>query len=451
MALLWTVAGVRAYYLAATSARTGDEMVAVAVVLLVLDRTGSAPLAGLVVGAYTLPTLVSGPLLGAWLDRTRHRRVALAANQALLAVAMLGLVATTGTAPAWTAPALTALVGISLPMTSGGFTSLLPRFVPAALLPRAHAVEGVSFNASAILGPAVAATLAVAASPAVAVAAVAGIATVSLCALAGVPASVPADAPSTGEPVAAVRGPAAAVRGPAAASTGRGRPGLAATVRAGLGHLLRTPQLRAVTAATSVAFAGVGMLSVALPVHAERLGGDAALAGYVWAVIEAGAVVTALAWGRWHSRWRPERVVLASLAGFGVAVLGWPLAGAFSVLLALAAAAGLAQGAGMPALFTTRQRHTPDRLYGQISTTGASLKLASYAAGAATGGLLSPVLGAATVLTMVAGLHLVAAAAGLVLLRDRAATGTAMEGGAMDAVGPTGTRPATHRPVGGPR
>jgi hypothetical protein len=52
---------------AATLARVSDEMFSVGVVLLVLDRTGSAELAGLAVAAITLPSLLTGPLLGAWL------------------------------------------------------------------------------------------------------------------------------------------------------------------------------------------------------------------------------------------------------------------------------------------------------------------------------------------------------------------------------------------------
>ena len=59
---------------AATLARVSDEMFSVGVVLLVLDRTGSAGLAGATVAAITLPSLMTGPLLGAWLDLTGRRR-----------------------------------------------------------------------------------------------------------------------------------------------------------------------------------------------------------------------------------------------------------------------------------------------------------------------------------------------------------------------------------------
>lgn len=414
VARLRTVSGLPWYYLAATAARVGDEMVGVAVVLLVLERTGSPGLAGAVVAAYTLPTVLSGPVLGAWLDRTRYRRAALAGNQVMLAAVMLALLATVGTAPGWTAVALAPLVGVLVPMTSGGFTSLLPRFVPAELLGRAHAVEGGSFHAAALLGPAGAATVAATVSPGAAVLAIAGFAAVSVCALTGVP------------PVGAVR---------PAAAPGAAPPGLLATVRTGLAHLARTPPLRGATLATSTAFVGVGMLTVALPVRVEELTGDAAPSGYVWTAVELGALVGALAWGRWHARWRPERAVLTAVAGYGLVMLGWPLAGALTGLLVLALLAGLANGAGLPALFTTRQRYTPAELYGQISTTGASLKLGGFAVGAAAGGLLVPASGPATVLAVVAVTQLLAAALGAIAGRSSRRPGSVSAGSAAVAAG----------------
>jgi predicted MFS family arabinose efflux permease len=161
------------------------------------------------------------------------------------------------------------------------------------------------------------------------------------------------------------------------------------------------------------------MLSVTIPFHNEHLSGTATYGGYVFAVLETGAIITALLWGRWHARWRPEHVVLASLVGFGLVILTWPLAGKFGLLLALAALAGLASGAGMPALFTTRQRYTPPALYSQISTTGASLKLGSFALGSALGGQVVTELGTGPLMAIVALLQLSAAAAGVVTGRTR--------------------------------
>ena len=95
-------------------------MFPVAVVLLVLDRTGRPGLAGAVVAATTLPAVGTGPVLGAWLDRTPRRRVALATNQVLLAASLLGILAAAGRAPGGALLALAALAGLTGPLATGG-------------------------------------------------------------------------------------------------------------------------------------------------------------------------------------------------------------------------------------------------------------------------------------------------------------------------------------------
>ncbi|GAA0210197.1 hypothetical protein GCM10010492_05010 [Saccharothrix mutabilis subsp. mutabilis] len=91
-------------------ARFADEMVGVSVVLLVLARTGSSVLAGAAVAAYTIPSVLSGPLLGAWLDRTRRPVPALAGNQFVLAAVACGLVAVSGVLVAVWGPTLTSVI-----------------------------------------------------------------------------------------------------------------------------------------------------------------------------------------------------------------------------------------------------------------------------------------------------------------------------------------------------
>jgi MFS family permease len=116
--------GYAAFYVAATLARLATEMFAVAVVLLVLDRTGRPALAGAVVAATTLPSVASGPVLGAWLDRTRRRRSALAGNQVLFPASLLAVLGAAGRAPGWSLLALAALAGLAAPLVTGGFTSM---------------------------------------------------------------------------------------------------------------------------------------------------------------------------------------------------------------------------------------------------------------------------------------------------------------------------------------
>lgn len=374
--LLRRVRGLRTYYTAATLARIGDEMVAFALVLLVLDRTGRPGLAGLTGAAYAFSAVATGPVLGAWLDRTSHRRTALALNQAVLGAVMLTMLLAVGHTAVWVTPALAAIAGATLPMVSGGFTSMLPSLVPAALLPRANSIEAASYGSATIAGPATAATIAAAVSVDAAVGAIAVTAVASLVAIARLPVLGPAGGPASGRFLPAVVD--------------------------GMVHLFRLPPLRATTIASTLALGLSGVLLLTLPLHVTTLGAPKAASGYVWTAIEIGSVVTALLCTRWLARFRPELIVLASVAAYGLAMLTWPLAPNLAVLLALALMAGLLEGAMMPAMLTARQRYSPLDLQGRVSTTGASLRLGVMAVGQAVGGLLVSQVGTQAALIIVA-------------------------------------------------
>ena len=378
--------GYAAFLLAATLARLASEMFPVAAVLLVLDRTGRPGLAGAVVAATTLPAVVTGPVLGAWLDRTSRRRVALASNQVLLAASLLGLLAAAGRAPGWALLPLAALAGLTGPLATGGYTSMIPLLVPERLLARANALEASSFNTAAIAGPAVAGVVAATAGPAGAVLAESALAALALPAI----ARLPRVAPPAGDHPAP----------------------MAVAIRRGLAHLARTPVLRGVTVATAVGMGGTGLLTLALPFWAERLGAGRAGAGYLWAALEAGAIAGALAAARPTAAWPPQRVVLAGLALFGLVMATWPLAWSFPAALALVALAGLAEGPAFAATFATRQRWSPPALRGQIFTTAASLKLGAFAVGSALAGPALARTGVAGTLVAVAALQLLAVALG---------------------------------------
>ena len=89
-------------------------------VLLVLERTGSAGQAGLVLSAATLPTLATAPLIGAWLDSHPWRRAAIAVHLVVLAGGLGALLAGLPAIPC-------ALVAGSLnPLVTGGFSSMVP-------------------------------------------------------------------------------------------------------------------------------------------------------------------------------------------------------------------------------------------------------------------------------------------------------------------------------------
>src|SRR3954453_668291 len=158
--------GYLSFVSAATIARVSDEMFSVGVVLLVLDRTDSAGLAGLAVAAIPLPSLISGPLLGAWLDLTGRRRRLMVADQLLISTMLVALVLVAGHRPNWTIPLVVLMAGLTYPLSFGGFTSFIPAIVPEDLLPPANALETTSFNGALVVGPALAGTLSAAVSPA---------------------------------------------------------------------------------------------------------------------------------------------------------------------------------------------------------------------------------------------------------------------------------------------
>ncbi|NUT96089.1 MAG: MFS transporter [Saccharothrix sp.] len=359
-------------------------MVGVSVVLLVLARTGSSVLAGAVVAAYTIPSILSGPLLGAWLDRTRRPVIALAGNQFVLAVVACGLVVVS--AP-WALVGLACLAGITLPMTSGGFTSLVPRL--ASDVRRLTSYDALLFNFASIGGPALSGVLVAVWGPVSAVLVLAGLALLGgLCTL--------------------------TLRVPAG---GGAHSSLLGAMRSGLRHLVTTPPLRGATLASVLAYGSIGMLAPTLPVHVVALGYGEGYTGVVWAVLEVGCVVGLLGSRRFLTRWRPERVVFGAVALFGVAVAWWPLASGVPVLVGLVLVAGVVQGPTLTSLITARQVYTPSSLLGQVSTTGASLKLGGFAVGAAVGGVLVVRTGPSAVILLVAGVHLLAAALGLLAAR----------------------------------
>ena len=129
-------------------------------VLLVLARTGSAPLAGVTAAASVVPGALTGPVLGAWLDVARRRRLLVVLDQLLSVAALVAILVLAGHAPDWTVPAAAVLYGVTRPLSSGSFFSALAEIAGADLLDQASAVEATSLNVAVIIGPALAGVLA---------------------------------------------------------------------------------------------------------------------------------------------------------------------------------------------------------------------------------------------------------------------------------------------------
>jgi MFS family permease len=378
---------------AATLARASDEMFSVGVVLLVLDRTDSAGLAGLAVAAITLPSLISGPLLGAWLDLTGRRRRLMVADQLLITTMLITLVLVAGHGPNWLIPLVVLMAGLTYPLSFGGFTSFIPAIVPDDLLPPANALETTSFNSALVIGPALAGTLSGAFTPATPLIVEAALSLVALVLILRIP----------GLDRAGKRDPERTLLGVAAA---------------GIRQILSVPELRGITFAAAIGLGGLGLMTVTFPLFAvEHLGGARSDAGFMWAAFAAGSTVGALALVRLQRRIPPARIVLAGYALFGAAMLTWPLADSLPVLLVLIAVAGLADGPALAAQFAVRQQVVPPSLYGQVFTTAAGLKVGSFALGAGLAGPVATGLGSSEAMLVAAAAQVTAAVVGVTLMR----------------------------------
>jgi MFS family permease len=358
---LWRTPGLAVLFTASTTARLANEAARVAVVLLVLDRTDSPALAGALVAALTLPSLVTGPLLGAWLDRTHHRRSAFVTNQLLLPVVLVGLLLAAGHAPSWVVVALGALAGVTSPVLTGGFTGLVAPLVPADRLRRAYGAESTSYNVAGVAGPSLAGLLAATVSPAAAVVTSAALSAVAL---------------------------AAVLRGPMPVPAADGRDGLVRSVWNGLRHLAGTPALRSVTVATTLSFMGMGAFPVVFPALAVDVGSKAAASGALFSGFAVGALLGSLVVAARAPRTGPLRLALLGISGLVVVFAALAVAPTLPVALALVVVAGAFEGPVLSSTLTVREQHSPASMRTQVVTTAASIKFGAYALGSAVAGHL---------------------------------------------------------------
>ncbi|MCW2570375.1 MAG: major facilitator superfamily 1 [Frankiales bacterium] len=395
---LWRSRGLVSLFTASTTARLANESARVAMVLLVLERTHSPALAGAVVAASTLPSLVTGPLLGAWLDKTSHRRTAFAGNQLLLLVALAGLLPATGHAPSYVIVLLGLLAGLTTPVLTGGFTGLIAPLVPALMLRRAYGAEAASFNVAGVAGPALAGAITAAFGATWAIGVTAVLSVAALVAVLRVPMPPPVVDASA--------------------------PRLLRTVVIGLRHLAGTPPLRAVTVTTTLSMGGLGALPVAFPLLAEDLGVHASASGYLFSTFAIGALVGSVTVASRSPRTGPMRLAFLGVAGLAVAFAAAAVAPTLPVALVCIFIAGALEGPVLASTLTVRELHSPDWMRTQVVTTAASLKFGAYAAGSGLAGWLVSAHGARAGLLMVAAFQVVGIALGLLTRSTRTAGAT---------------------------
>jgi MFS family permease len=271
---------------------TGTWMQQVGQDWLVLRLTDAPLPLGITLALQFAPMLAFGAWAGLVADRADKRRLLLATQTAMAALALvLGTLTVTGAVRLWMVYVLALLLGVATAFDMPARQAFVSEMVGPDRVVNAVGLNSASFNTARVLGPAVAGALiaVVGIAPAFFVNAVSYLAMIGgLLAM---------------DPDRLYRR--------AAVERGRGQ------IRAGIRYVWATPVLRS----TIVLVAVVGMLGlnyrIALPLLARfAFDGGPGVYGALAAVMAAGSVVGALAVAR---RGRPTRALLVgSVAAFGL-------------------------------------------------------------------------------------------------------------------------------------
>ncbi|MFJ9344067.1 MFS transporter [Streptomyces sp. NPDC101733] len=381
------MSGFGRYLAAALAARFASEGMGMAVVLLALERSGSAAHGAFVLTAWLAPHVLAAPLAGVLAGRVRRPRLFYAGSLAGFTAAVATLALLLGRAPTAVVLAVAVLGGTCGPVVTGGLSSLVAGVAPAGPgRDRAYGWDASTYNAAAVTAPAVVSVLAATGSAAPAMGALA--ASGALAAL--LAASLPAGAYEV-------------------PGAGREADGPRVGLGAGLAALWRVPQLRAITSATTVAFVGIGSLTTTSVLLAGSLGSPGA-GGVLMTAFAVGALTGSLTLGR-ITTLDPGLLARWALTGTGAALAVAAFAPSPAWTAVAFAVAGVCDGPLLTATLRIRSQYAPGAVRTQVFTLGAGLKLTAASAGAALVGLAAAappwtlVLGIAALQLVGAALH----------------------------------------------
>ncbi len=375
------------YFTTVAASRATGTMFNIAGVLLVLQRTHDLALGGVVVAASALPSAVTGPFLGGWLDVARSRRRLLVLDRLVTTASLAAFLLLAGHAPNWTVVLAALAFGITSPLSSGAFQAVLPEVAGPELLDVANAFEGASINVAFIVGPALAGLIAATAGAASAIEAQLG---------AGVVLAVLVASDETFElrPELTEAGPE----------------GVLHAVKQGLAASWRIAPLRWNIVIDCFYVLAWGTLNVSFPAFGISLGSGAHTSGYMWAAVAAGSMVGGFAIRQRRRAGSAGVFIGACFAAMAVTAFAWPLAGTLAVALVLIFLTGVLDGPGLVGLISIRQRLAPPQLRAAIFSTASSLHSAEVAIAAAAAGLIQKEAGTTATLLCFPALICVAAA-----------------------------------------
>ncbi|MBV9231477.1 MAG: MFS transporter [Chloroflexi bacterium] len=352
----------------------GDQFTTIALLWFVLQLTGSGVAISLVLLCFQLPSMLTGPLLGALLDRWQPRLVMGIDNCArALLIGAIPVLSWLGVLQLWQIYALALLAGALSPATGAGIRVILPHLVPEESLEQANALSSTSLQFASLLGPALAGIMVTQVGGAFALL----IDAVSFLIMGLLVFSLPPISRSL-----------------------RGETSLVKTKwLGGFDLLVRKKEIRLLTSLSVIFFFSYGPLEAALPLYSERILHIGAQGyGLLWTGFGVGALTGALFTSFVAARFRPgmSQPLIAILWGSFLC----PLMIFYSLPLALLC---LALGACswapyLPIEASLLQRLIPPSMRGQVFGARLAITTAAAPFGALVGGLLLQSLSPALVI-----------------------------------------------------
>jgi hypothetical protein len=342
---------------------------AVALPILAVQQIHDVAMGGALVAASLGPSVIAAPLAGAALDRARRPGILVSAAGMLTAVAF-AVTAFLGQVPLPVAFASLAVAGAVSPFYMGGLSSFVLTAIPDVR--RAFAYDALSYNVSAVAGPAFVALIAVllpAQAGLLALAAAAALGSVAVRAVGFRPHARAGDSPWR-------------------------------AVKAGLHRVLSHRPTAVMTAASTLTQFGQGGLAIAaVALSIERIGSprDGATVVTAFAI---GSLLGAVLETARPTRSRPHAVMMAGFFATGLLTIGAALDYGTTWTLITIGLSGAFTASSTAAMLFLRNRLSPPHLRSQIFTVSAGLRVSATAAGAALAGAATDAGGAVIVIAV---------------------------------------------------
>ena len=343
---------------------------AVALPILAVEQLGDVAAGGLLVAASLGPSVLAAPLVGVVLDRTSRPAIFMAIS-GLLTAGALAVNAFIGLIPLAVALAALVVAGAVSPFYMGGLSSFVVGAIPDPR--RAFAYDALSYNVSAVGGPALVGIIA-----------------------AFLPAQV-------GLWVLA----AACTLGSAAAGAVRLRPHSQPsgspwqTMKAGLHRIFNYRPLTVATLSSTLSAFGQGGLAIAAVALSIERSGSASEGAAIVTSFAIGSLLGAVVVTAKPTRRLPQFVMTTCFLITGFLTIAGALDIGITWTLIAIGLSGVFTAPAGAALFYLRDLHSPSHIKSQIFTVSAGLKGTISAGGAASAAFAAGVgAGAATVVAV---------------------------------------------------